>query len=506
LRALHLRGKLAAAAGRLESAIASYRQAEQLVERLRLGLRAEELKLAFVRDKQELYEDAVAACLASRWPRRREQAFEFAERAKSRALLELLDADLRAREEVPQAHRSRWRVLRGRLNTLYRQLGEQERRGKRRDLELDRSLSHRILRVEEQLERLRGEAGSSRRVGPSLDQLKRKLRRDETLVEYFGRADSLVAFVLTRDQLRIVNLPGAQQRTRELEFALRFQMQKFHYNSGYVDRHEPILRATCDRLLADLYDTLLAPLGPLPGRRLLFVLHGPLHYLPLPALRGPAGYLVDHYEIAVGPSAAVLLYPARRRRVTRAPLVIGADDGSLPYVREEAKAVAAQHPQARLLLGEGARQEDFLRLARGSAWIHIAAHGIYRDDNPLFSAVALADGWLTYHDLLGMPLSAELVVLSGCDTGRHRIDAGDELLGLARGFLRAGVSNLVVSLWAVQDRATATLMKDFHARWRDGSSVPAALRQASLALRRTHPHPYYWAPFVVVGRCAGGKT
>ena len=505
LRALHLRGKLAAAAGQVEAATRAFRAAERLIARLRLGLRAEQLKLSYLSDKQEFYEDAVAACLAGRSLRHQQLALEFAERSKSRALLELLDADLRAREEVPARHRSRWLELRRRLDGLYRRLHQQELLGKRRDLELDQRLVARIRRLEDQLDRLRGEAARSRARVPVVAELQRRLDREEILIEYFGWGDSLIVFVVTRSEFRILTLPAALERARELELALRFQMQKFQYNSGYVERHEAALRATCERLLSDLHSLLIAPLGSLNGRRLLFVLHGPLHYLPIPALLGPEGYLWDRYEIAVGPSAALLLEPSRRAPAAGPPLVVGADDGTLPFVREEALAVAAMAPRARLLIGPEARPAEFLRLAPDSQWIHIAAHGIYRDDNPLFSAMALSDGWLTYHDLLGLPLNAELVVLSGCDTGRHRIDAGDEALGFARGFLRAGVANLVVSLWAVHDRTTAELMRHFHARWHAGLSVPAALREAALEVRQQHPHPYFWAPFVAVGRPRGGQ-
>jgi CHAT domain-containing protein len=107
---------------------------------------------------------------------------------------------------------------------------------------------------------------------------------------------------------------------------------------------------------------------------------------------------------------------------------------------------------------------------------------------------------MSVHDLYGMRLDAGLVCLSACQSGRSWIGAGDELVGLARGFLHAGARNLVVSLWPVHDDSTVRLMDAFYARLGSGLAVEEALRAAMLELRRELPHPYQWAPFVVIGR------
>jgi CHAT domain-containing protein len=105
-----------------------------------------------------------------------------------------------------------------------------------------------------------------------------------------------------------------------------------------------------------------------------------------------------------------------------------------------------------------------------------------------------------------MGAGGALVVLSGCSTGVGGVYVGDEMLGLVRGFLYANAASLVVSLWAVNDPATAELMKIFYRLLREGRRPRAALREAALGLKQQHPHPYYWAPFVLIGRDDGPVT
>jgi CHAT domain-containing protein len=140
-----------------------------------------------------------------------------------------------------------------------------------------------------------------------------------------------------------------------------------------------------------------------------------------------------------------------------------------------------------------------MRLAPRARFLHLASHGYFRRDNPMFSFLKLADSRLSFYNLINLRLNAELVTLSACDTGVNRIFAGDELHGLMRGFLSAGAAALIVSLWAVNDRSTAELMREMYRRIRAGKPKREALRAAQLAIKEAYGHPYYWAPFVLMG-------
>ncbi|HEY3475094.1 MAG TPA: CHAT domain-containing protein, partial [Anaerolineales bacterium] len=133
--------------------------------------------------------------------------------------------------------------------------------------------------------------------------------------------------------------------------------------------------------------------------------------------------------------------------------------------------------------------------------LHMACHGRFRHDNPLFSSLQLSDTWLTVRDTYRLDLRrCELVTLSACETGVNAVAPGDEWIGLARGFFSAGAPSLLVSQWIVDDESTAELMILFYSRLQEGTSPASALRYAQCQLLKTKPHPFFWAPFVLMGR------
>jgi CHAT domain-containing protein len=137
--------------------------------------------------------------------------------------------------------------------------------------------------------------------------------------------------------------------------------------------------------------------------------------------------------------------------------------------------------------------------------LHIATHGLYRQDNPMFSGIKLGDGYLNLYDLYQMRLNAKLVTLSGCATGMNFVAAGDELLGLQRGLFCAGAATLLLSLWDVHDESTSLLMQSFYGEYITTGNTAGALQHAMQELRRQNPHPYFWAPFVLIGKVTDSK-
>jgi CHAT domain-containing protein len=162
--------------------------------------------------------------------------------------------------------------------------------------------------------------------------------------------------------------------------------------------------------------------------------------------------------------------------------------------------VAEVVPSPQICLGRQATENVLRTAGASSRFIHIATHGIFRRDNPMFSSIRLADSYLNIYDLYQLRLPAELLTLSGCGTGLSVVAAGDELLGLMRGLLAAGAESLLLSLWDVHDRTTAQFMASFYSGLQKHADKGLALRDAMLDLRKTHAHPYYWAPFVLIGK------
>src|SRR4029079_14326823 len=191
---------------------------------------------------------------------------------------------------------------------------------------------------------------------------------------------------------------------------------------------------------------------------------------------------------------------ARVGHANGSSLVLGVPDANTPFIRDELHSVAARLRDAELYFGDEATVEVLRAKSDGRRVVHIAAHGFFRPDNPMFSGIRLgASTYLTLYDLYNLKLPAELVVLSACVSGVSVVAAGDELLGLARGLFRAGAASLLLTLWEGPDQSTAEFMTAFHGKL-GAARRAVAVREAMLEVRARHTHPVHWAPFVLMGK------
>jgi CHAT domain-containing protein len=260
--------------------------------------------------------------------------------------------------------------------------------------------------------------------------------------------------------------------------------------------------------LEELHKLLIEPVRPLlKCRHLVIAPHAFLHHLPFHALRSRERFLLDDFSISYAPSASVFsLCCSRESKFREESLVMGIPDGQTPAIEAEARTAAAALPNARLFLGWDATEKVLREHGPSSRFIHIATHGLFRSDNPVFSSIRLGDSRLNLFDLYQLPLSAELVTLSGCGTGLNAVVGGDELVGLMRGLFYAGAHGILVSLWDAQDRSASEFMTLFYGQLHHQQNKAEALRAAMLELRQTYAHPYFWAPFVLVGKYATAKN
>src|SRR2546423_13496894 len=159
-------------------------------------------------------------------------------------------------------------------------------------------------------------------------------------------------------------------------------------------------------------------------------------------------------------------------------VALGLAECGTPSIGEEIGALASLFPGAVMLTGDRATREILLRVAPSARFLHLASHGYFRRDNPMFSFLKLADSQLNFYSLLDLKLNAEMVTLSACHTGVNKVFPGDELHGLMRAFLYAGAPTLLVSLWAVNDRSTSELMREVYSQIGNGANKRTALRRA----------------------------
>jgi CHAT domain-containing protein/Flp pilus assembly protein TadD len=264
----------------------------------------------------------------------------------------------------------------------------------------------------------------------------------------------------------------------------------------------------------DAYELLIQPIADLlptdPQARVIFIPQGSLFLVPFQALQDASGkYLIERHTILIAPSIQALSLLHRRAASSSGKsLVIGnpapmPDNlAPLPGAEVEAKAVA-QILKTQAIVGKQATKAIVVERLAQAQTIHLATHGLLDNYEGLQSALAFVgtnseDGLLTAAEIFDLKLRADLAVLSACDTGRGRITE-DGVIGLSRSLLSAGVSSVVVSLWAVPDLPTAQLMTEFYRNLQRSPDKAQALRQAMLTTMKQSPDPRDWAGFILIG-------
>ena len=228
--------------------------------------------------------------------------------------------------------------------------------------------------------------------------------------------------------------------------------------------------------------------------------HDVLHVLPFHALFDGERFLIDEFtDLLCAERQRLPAVPDQAGRSGGGALIMGVPDASTPFIVDEVRAVAAVLPDPRVFLGARGHRGQLQSHGADSRFVHIATHGLFRRDNPMFSSIRLGDGPLSVYDLYELRLSAELVTLSGCGTGLSVVVGGDEQLGLVRGLLYAGARAVLLTLWDAHDSSTADFMKSFYGYLQAGASKARAVQQAMKEVRERHPHPFYWAPFTLLG-------
>jgi len=151
--------------------------------------------------------------------------------------------------------------------------------------------------------------------------------------------------------------------------------------------------------------------------------------------------------------------------------------------------------------GKSATKDKVIEKFTDKDVIHFSCHGYFDDADPLSSGVKLYDSVLTAREIFDMRLNTELVTLSACQTGLNQRSPGDELIGLTRAFIYAGAPSVIVSLWSVDAHSTQELMHEFYTLLKNGTDKATALQEAQKRImeKEGYSHPYYWAPFVLVG-------
>ena len=506
LRCLTGRAMAAQAAGNRQAAREDLEAAADLFEDQRRTLPGDELRSAFQCDHLLPFQALLRLELEAHAEGGADAADVLAQldRFRARTLADRLGAADRGHGEG-EAQQAGTQDLRARLAWLYRRLHQlHDEAGASTAVSAELRATERELLERARRIRLSAGAATPVREHAELDirSLQRSLEASDALVEYGVQGDELFACVVTRAGVQVKRRLAAWPQVVDAVRCVRFQVDTLRHGSAPVQRHLPTLERRIHRHLQQLHALIWQPLEPLVGerQRVLIVPHAQLGSVPFAALHDGERCIAEHSQVALAPSARFALRALTRKPQATVRVLALGESTRLPHAAREASAVAGLLPKGRAFVGKDATIANLLDHGGSANVIHFACHAQFRTDNPVFSALHLHDGVLTAEAIEALRLPGATIVLSACETALSDAGSGDEMFGLTRAFLVAGVSRVLAALWPVDDATTAELMFDFYAGLRRGQPPGVALRQAQLAARQRRAHPFYWASFSLMGR------
>ena len=471
--------------------------AVELVENSRSSLAAEEFRTAFLSDKLLPYNELVKIKLAAK---DYAAAFAWHERSRSKTLLEAMNF-------APQhsAQDKKLNALREELNWYYSRINRQTASGleARKEVADLRKLAEKREKDYAELVR-RSQLNGNAEIGKTnefeLKNLQKNLT-ETTLVEFAVLDGVISAFVVTDKTLEVFqNLADEPEITAEIRQFL-FQIKTARFQDKLSAQNRQIAFERMLRHSRKIYDALLRPLERFfDGKRITFVAANLLHYLPFHALYDGEKFLIERFEISYAPSAAILQNSLNKDfTAPQNALLVGVADKITPLVKDEIEILGGLFERSVKLIDKKATLKNLRQNLEPADVLHLACHGTFRPDNPAFSSLALFNENLTVGDAQKLNLTGKFVALSACETGLNKIVSGEELIGLTRGFLAAGASSLLLSLWTVNDESTLRLMENFYREMRGGNNPSKSLQLAQIQLLKENSHPCFWSPFVLIG-------
>lgn len=544
--------------GQRDKAREHYELAVDKMESTRANLGGEVDKAGFFQDKIAVYKNLIALLLnapASEARSGKAVAFNYVERARARAFLDLLaEAKVDVTENTTPDLLKRQQELQQRISQLTAQLIKERspevvKQNKPKIKELERSLGKADAELADWLRELRRRnpryAALKYPEPITFSETQRMLDEKTVLLSYSLAESESFLFAVSRNDFQVKRLPAEKTIDANVQKLLE----------AITDKNNPA-PAAYRRHAAILSQQLLAPVsGMLAGKeKLIIVADGALHRLPFQVLFQPGvpqrgdlrqwPFLVRQFAISYAPSASVLAELQKERRETAPKGFIAFGDPRyepaqgaiaatlratsasgrlnfqpLAYSHTEIEGIAKLFAKddRELFFREAATEENVKVPQRLSSYrmIHFSTHGYVNEARPRFSGLVLSsspnssaektnlpteDGLLAAYEIFNLKLRADLVVLSACETGLGKEVKGEGLMSLTRAFMYAGTPSVVVSLWNVNDQSAADLMIRFYRHLQAGKTKSEALRQAQLETIRDNGFPFFWAPFVLVGK------
>ncbi len=509
-QAYYGQGQVQAASEDHAGAITVYERALDVIESTYRQIRGTEMRAGYLQNKLEVYQTLALDYYQSA---DYEAVWRTVERARARTLVEILQS--KAEEIAPYTAEAE--RLRERLKKLWQELRRRETEQKE---QAEETAEYR------ELEGTVGVLASPemREIELQMRDIYRELQmQDPRYGALFGGVAApadisallptdtlLLNYVILKDKVYVLPLTAAGMLPSR-EICAAPTEARVRACLSLLEEPYPELKdvETAQVELSAWWQELIAPLADLLPQyaRLIIVPDGALHHLPFHAFyHAETGqYLVETHIISYAPSAtAWRLFMENRPEPRDEALVLSySADGALGNIPSEAGLVAASLGNVTMYTENKVQSAILLQSpeARTADIIHLATHGLFRGDAPLFSALLCADRQFYAYDAYNLRLNAGLVVLGACETAQGRL-TGNEHLGLVRGFQYAGARAVLASLWRIHDEATGALMRAFYQHLGLGLSAAEALRAAQVEMvgqQTRWQHPHYWAAFALNG-------
>ena len=489
--------------GNAKQAIQEMRSAVRILENQRVGLKSEEFRIGFFKNKSFVYADLIELYVNEG---RFDEALNFVERSRSRSFLDILGTKYLQSTKADNPLILELDQIDQKLAKIQVLLDEN-----RSDL-ATKPLVNRLDSLGKQRQSLLAAIKASNDELSSLisvSPLKSRdisdlITKDMQVIEYYVTPSYFLIFVISGSEIHCVKTVNQSARLLSLVFDFRNDLM-----ITYRDRFQ--------RSGTKLYELLVAPVEQyLTGKQLIIIPHERLHYIPFGALANADGkFLIERYTLNYLPSASLLKFVIQKRKSTKsiensAILALGNPDvpkmSPLPAAEIEVNAIAKLFSNKLILTGKQATEVRIKQESEKYNLLHFACHGKFNLTHPTKSALYLSssphdDGKLYVDEIFALKFpAASLVVLSACETGLSKIIQGDELIGLSRAFIYAGTPSLISTLWSVNDESTGKLMQSFYQNLTTQGKAHA-LQSAQLQLKaiEQYSHPYFWSGFTLVG-------
>jgi len=481
-------------AGQYGKALAEYKRAVAVVEKMLTGFYPDEIRFFFVIDKYDSYR-MIVECLMRLG--RIHDSFVANLRAIE-VINRKAEYDDKAGSRIPREFLER----RDRLRTALRKLNQAPSGEQRRAESLSAfySLEQKLWYNER---KIRNFMYPEREVAPGeehrYDDLSRLLKKDEVVVSFFTSGNITGAFCASRDNIEFIEFNISPDDLEVLLRKLHFIFEKSVFGLRDMDR----TRQIADFYLQSLYHEIFAPVVPhIRGRKVIAITDSSFSQVPLIALKDEDGvYLRKKYDIRI------LVNPAdlKRRRMPDGEIagsknaIFAVSSDSLPSIDREALEIKKSFDNSNLYINESAGCTNLSKeLKEVDGFIHIAAHASRSSENPLFSMILMGDGPFYPFDLFQSGVKAKLVTLSGCQTAAPGLYYGNSF-SLAKAFYQAGSQHVLASLWPVSDKLSMLFMIEFYGTLAKVGNVYKAYQNAVDNIVDITDNPAFWGSFVLLG-------